>query len=420
MSEPTEAIRRKYEALQGFFNESTRRRWAATEARALGRGGVALVARATGINPATIRVGLGELETPPAPLTAPAPIKIRDEGQRKGGQSAPLRVRAPGGGRKPMTASDPTLLSDLDAIIEPTNDERPTAPLRWTGKSTRELARELAGLGHRVSQQKVAEFLRELGYSLRSPHGTQGGKDQPDGLLQFHHLSSAIRSFHAAGQPVVEVVSRMDLPAERLASPHSGNRVLGSNVIVAAPAEHADFPPDGVDFEQQLPLLLGQSLRVWWWTMGRDAHPGAARLLITATWGSSMRARLQWKLELQALADDTGLTIQVCHLPLGTRKWSGIEHVLTNCMTHRWHDQPPTAIEVGVSLLASPAACSGCDEAGSCQPTPARRSRTHLPAHRSLRLTPDGAFGEWNYFISPSLPEVTGKLFIDRPSRSHR
>ena len=99
MSEPTEAIRRKYEALQGFFNESTRRRWAATEARALGRGGVALVARATGINPATIRVGLGELETPPAPLTAPAPIKIRDEGQRKGGQSAPLRVRAPGGGR---------------------------------------------------------------------------------------------------------------------------------------------------------------------------------------------------------------------------------------------------------------------------------------------------------------------------------
>jgi hypothetical protein len=396
MSEPIEVIRQKYLALHGFLNEHTRRRWAATEARALGRGGIAKVSHATGINPSTIRAGLMELAQPTPSLPPPEPSNsAADVGAKSGSRAATFRIRAPGGGRKPVTATDPTLLTDLDTLIDPAPHERDTAPLRWTCKSTRELARALAALGHRVSQQKVAELLRDLGYSLRAPHIRLGGPDHPDCTLQFRYLCAAIQNAHAAGQPAIAISCNTGPPASGSPSGRT-NRDPGDDPS-GKPMPHAAFASEagaGTETATDLPMLVGEAVRLWWGTMGRITYPEAAQLLITATWGGNLRTRLQWQLEFQALANATGLIVRVRHLPPGTRKWNGIEHCLTSHITQDWPGQARAIREVTVNLLSP-----------SRPPDPRQKVlRAPAPARRTLSLTPDDFFGDWNYDIAPAEP----------------
>jgi hypothetical protein len=189
-------IRAKFETLRPYLDERRRRLWAAAEAMALGHGGITTVAAATGLQRATIRVGVRELQSSASTSIEPEPIAVAEAAQR---------VRAPGGGRKPLTTEDPTLVGDLEALVEPTTRGDPMSPLRWTCKSTRQLAAELVRQGHRVSHTTVAEVLHALNYSLQATRKTQEGSDHPDRDAQFVYLTEQTRAFQQRNQPVISV-----------------------------------------------------------------------------------------------------------------------------------------------------------------------------------------------------------------------
>jgi hypothetical protein len=407
MSEVVQSIRQKYLALQSLLNESTRRRWAATEARALGWGGISKVSQATGINPATIRVGLAELSEPTAEAAATS-LTDWSGAHRKGGyRSATPRIRAPGGGRKPVTATDPTLLTDLEALIEPIDQHEVSSPLRWTCKSTRELARALREGGHQISQQKVAELLRDLGFSLRSPSHVRGGRDQPDCNSQYQHLFNTTKEFFAAGQPVVVVETRKE-PVVEARDPAFSEM---DREAYQREKPGRTLPPDsrpeatgaGSMAEPAPDLLLVQSVRTWWLTLGMRAYPEAQRLLIAVAWPGSSRAKYYWMYELQQLADETGLLVHVSHLPAGTRKWSAGEQQLLSHTGLNWQGQHRRIWEVTLTLLASPARLAASRVPADLDLVPTRRGdRITPPEHRPLQLAREEFYGEWNYHLSPN------------------
>ena len=320
-------------ALSAALDERSRRLLLGAEAAAAGRGGQAAVARATDASAATIRRGLGELGEP--------------AGQLEGG-----RIRRPGGGRKRTVDRDPTLRRDLEALIEPVSLGDPESPLRWTTKSVRRLAVELGRTGHRVSYRIVAELLHELGYSLQANRKTLAGTDHPDRDAQFAHLNAAVQLQLSLGQPVISV----DTKKKELVGPFRNGgrelrpkgdpeRVLMHDFVIpelgrASPygvydvAAHEAWVSVGTDHDSA--AFAVQSIRRWWATMGRELYPDATRLLVTADAGGSNGARLRlWKLELQKLADETGMEIAVCHFPPGTSKWNKIEHRLFSARSAR-------------------------------------------------------------------------------------
>src|SRR3972149_742475 len=333
----TNSIRQRFEALSGFLDERLGRIVAAAEASVIGYGGISRVSRETGVSRHAIAIGLGELE--------------------HGEQAAEKRIRKEGGGRKRATDKDTTLKQDLEKLIEPVSRGDPQSPLRWTSKSTRHLADELSRQGHKVSHNLVAELLHEMGYSLQANRKTLEGSGHPDRNAQFEHLNQAVQLQLSLGEPVIsvdtkkkELVGPFKNTGRELRPKGQAEEVLVHDFLIpglgrVSPygvydvGQNEAWVSVGVDHDTA--AFAVESIRRWWRSMGQPLYPKASRLLITADAGGSNGYRLRlWKLELQKLADETGLEMAVCHFPPGTSKWNKIEHRLFSAITQNWRGKP--------------------------------------------------------------------------------
>jgi transposase len=398
-----DAVGERYRALAGELDERRRRLWAAAEARSHGRGGIAAVARATGIAENTIRAGLAELEC--------------------GHALDPGRVRRRGGGRKPLAETDATLVGDLERLVEADSRGDPEQPLRWTAKSVRKLAEALRGLGHRVSHETVARLLRGLGYSLQANAKVREGRQHPDRDRQFRYINDMVKTAIDHGQPVISVDTKKK---ELVGDFKNGGRELrpkGSPVPVrvhdfkdeelgkAIPYGIYDLADDtgwvSVGIDHDTAQFAVASIRGWWEHLGRQRYPDASSLTITADCGGSNgnRTRL-WKTELQRLADDTGLQICVCHFPPGTSKWNKIEHRLFSFITQNWRAKPLETLEVIINLIAATTTRTGLEVYARLDER-AYPDKIKVPDAEiaALALTGHEFHPEWNYAINPRLVE---------------
>jgi hypothetical protein len=393
-------IRLRYEALDPLLDERVRRRVVAAEAKAVGRGGVLAVSRITGVARSTIMRGLAELADP----------------ADRGGAG---RVRCPGGGRKKLTTTDATLLSDLRGLVEPATRGDPEAPLLWTSRSLRNLAEALRVLGHRIGHNVVADLLRQLNYSLQANRKTREGSHNPDRDAQFGYINGKVTAALAAGEPAISVdtkkkelvgdfknagrelrpkgqpepvrVHDFKIPELGRAAPYGVYDIAGNTGWVSVGIDH-----DTASFAVN-------AIRRWWQTMGHARYPDASNLLITADCGGSNGARVRlWKRELQNLADELGLTITVCHLPPGTSKWNKIEHKLFSFITQNWRGKPLVSYQTIVQLIAATTTRTGLNVKCEIDPTryPACVKVTDAEM-ATLNIAPHDFHGEWNYSIAP-------------------
>jgi hypothetical protein len=371
---------------------------AANEALQEGYGGIARVSRACGLSRLTIAKGMREL--------GEAPV-------------AAGRIRRPGGGRHRLLVRDPELPRMLESLVEPLARGDPESPLRWTCKSTRVLAAELTRHHHPVSHEKVAQFLRAMDYSLQGTRKTEEGTDHPDRDAQFQYINDQVRRALAASRPVISV----DTKKKELVGTYENKGRQWRPRRSPARVKTHDFPhpsvprafPYGVydlarnrgfvnvGTDHDTGAFAVASIRGWWRGEGRHLYPRARRLLITADGGGSNGYRLRlWKLELQKLADDTTLALEVCHFPPGTSKWNKVEHRLFSFISSNWRGEPLRDYETIVRLIASTTTAKGL--AVSC-----RLDRRKYPAGRrvtdaemqTIRLTRQPFHGEWNYVIRP-------------------
>jgi hypothetical protein len=395
-------IRRKYRSLRMEMSERSRRQWAAAEARELGWGGVSAVARATGLSRTTITVGLRELDLPVSQRTAEA-----------------LRIRRPGGGRKPLTQTDPGLLSALESLIEPVTRGDPESPLRWTCKSTRTLAKELKRKRHPVGATTVALLLHQAGYSLQANRKTREGLSHPDRNAQFEHINTQVRRFQDRGWPAISVDTKKKELVGDFKNAGRQWRPQGNPPLVRVhdfqdPALGKAIPYGvydllnnqgwvSVGIDHDTAQFAVNSIRRWWRQMGQRCFPQAKDLLITADGGgsNSPRSRL-WKVCLQELADDLGLRLHLCHFPPGTSKWNQIEHRLFSFITQNWRGEPLVSHEAIVSLIASTTTRTGLVVQAALD---TNRYETAIKvsdaALARLHLKPHSFHGEWNYIMSP-------------------
>ena len=391
--------RAKYKALAPALTERARRLWAATEARAAGRGGIAAVARATGIGYSTIQRGLQE-------LAAPSGL-------------APSRIRRPGGGRKRTLEKDATLLTDLEGLVEPTASGDPMSPLRWTSKSVRHLAEALQRMGHRVSHQLVAELLAAAGYSLQANRKTREGTTHPDRDAQFRYLNQCVRRFQRATQPVISVDTKKKELVGDFKNAGRQWRPHGQPVPVRVhdfliPARGKAIPYGvydltrnagwvSVGIDHDTATFAVRTIGRWWGKMGRPRYRRARSVLITADAGGSNGARVRlWKWELQRLANRTRLAITVCHLPPGTSKWNKIEHRLFSYITSNWRGQPLVSLAVIVNLIGATRTAAGlrvrCELDRGIYPNGHDVTDAQMA---TLNLEPHRFHGDWNYTIHP-------------------
>ena len=392
-------VREKYTALSSELDERARRIWAATEARAFGRGGIALVSRATGISVSTIRRGIKQL--------------------RSGAVAAPGRVRRRGGGRKPALEKDPKLLDDLEALVEPTASGDPESPLRWTSKSVRRLADDLSRMGHSVSHQLVAKLLVALGYSLQANRKTREGTDHPDRDAQFRYINDQVRRFQKRRQPVISVDTKKKELVGNFKNQGRTWRPKGDPEPVrvhdfvikekgkAIPygvydlARNSGWVSVGIDHDTA--SFAVRTIERWWKKMGTPVYPRARSLLITADGGGSNGSRVRlWKWELQALAKRIGVSITVCHFPPGTSKWNKIEHRLFSHITTNWRGQPLVSLAAIVSLIASTRTKAGLHVRAEIDrrkyPKGRRLSQKQMS---TINIDPHSFHGDWNYTIVP-------------------
>jgi len=395
----TTAIRERFARLEPFLNERQRRLAAANEAKALGRGGISAVASATGVSRRTIARGLRELAASDASL-----------GQR---------IRQPGGGRKQTVVKDPTLLDDLERLVEPVSRGDPESPLRWTSKSVRKLADELRRQGHQASHDLVARLLKKQGYSLQANRKMREGSAHPDRDAQFEHIQAEVKVFQTAGQPVISVDTKKKELVGDFKNGGCELRPQGDPEVVRVHdfviPELGKVAPYGVydvtynlgwvnvGIDHDTAAFAVASIRRWWECMGQPRYDGAQRLLITADGGGSNGARVRlWKIELQKLADETGLAISVCHLPPGTSKWNKIEHRLFSFISQNWRGKPLISHAVIVNLIAATTTQTGlkveCVLDERAYPAGIVVTDAELA---QVNLTRDDFHGEWNYTISP-------------------
>jgi len=404
-TETVSSIRTKFEALRPQMAERLRRHWAAAEAVALGRGGITAVAAATGMSRTTITRGIRELRGAEAP------------GDASG--LPPGRSRRRGGGRKSLTETDPTLLADLEALVEPSTRGDPQSPLRWTCTSTRKLAEALRRKGHHIGARAVAALLKQRGYSLQANRKTREGGAHPDRDAQFRRIAARARAFQRRGQPVVSVDAKKK---ELVGDFRNGGREWRPKGTPEAVRVH-DFQdkrlgkaiPYGVydvaanqgwvsvGIDHDTARFAVEAMRRWWREMGSKRYPEATELLVTADGGGSngVRCRL-WKVALQELADETGLRIAVCHLPPGTSKWNKIEHRLFCHITQNWRGRPLRSLEVVVSLIGGTTTSTGLVVRAELDPRPYAKGVTVSDAElAAVRIRRAKFHGEWNYTISP-------------------
>jgi Rhodopirellula transposase DDE domain len=405
MPDPTtiECVRQKYLALSPVMDERMRRHWAAAEASILGWGGVTTVSAATGLARNTIAIGLRELE----------------HRRAHPDQAVAVRLRGPGGGRKPVTGIDPGLLRALDALVDPVTRGHPESPLRWTCKSTGKLAEELQRQNHPVSDRTVAALLKQAGYSLQSNRKTKEGASHPDRNAQFEYINRRVIACRRRHQPVVSVdTKKKELigefknvgeewqpkgkPAEVKVHDFPDKK-LGKAIPygVYDLARNEGWVSVGIDHDTA--RFAAASIRRWWQEMGSPRYPGATELMITADGGGSNSSRNRLcKVALQALADDLSLMLRVCHFPPGTSKWNKIEHRLFCFITKNWRGRPLTSYEVIVNLIANTTTETGLTVRAALDTneyeTGIEVSDEQLA---SVKLTPAKFHGEWNYTIRP-------------------
>src|SRR5438105_7313078 len=393
-------VRKRDTLAREGLDERERRQVVAAEALTIGWGGVRLVAEATGVARATITLGLKELRG----QIAPAP-----EG----------KSRRPGGGRKALVAQDPAVLEELERLVAPTTRGDPESPLRWTCKSMRKLADELAARGHRVSQEWVRLTLRGLRYSLQGNRKTREGGDHPDRDAQFAHINATATAFRAAGDPVISVDAKKkelvgdfknggrewlpagqpeevrvyDFPIKEL------GRVTPYGVYDLA--ANAGWVTVGIDHDTAAFALA--TVRRWWEERGQQRYPHAQRLLITAAGGGSNGSRNRlWKRELQQWADASGLALTVCHFPPGTSKWNKIEHRLFAFISPNWRARPLLSYAIILNLIASTTTSTGLTVESyldsATYPTGVEVTDAEM---ETLRIERDTFHGEWNYTLWP-------------------
>jgi Rhodopirellula transposase DDE domain len=399
-------LREKYSALSPIMDERLHRFWAASEALAIGWGGITLVAQATGLSQTTIRAGIAELKDP-SPLAGEATPEFN-------------RIRRLGGGRKPLSQTDLTLCRDLKELVDPVTRGDPQSPLCWTCKSTRHLAEALVKKGHQVSHQTVERLLQDMDYSLQANRKTREGSSHPDRNAQFEYIASKVRSFQRRGQPVISVdtkkkelvgdfknVGREWQPQgqpEHVRSKDFKDKKLGK----VAPYGVYDLTANegwvSVGIDHDTAEFATESIRRWWQRMGLQAYPQAKSILVTADGGgsNSSRSRL-WKVALQRLADAMGLGITVCHFPPGTSKWNKIEHRMFCHITENWRGKPLVSRAVIVSLIGSTTTRRGlrvkADLDTNLYATGVKVSDADLAA---VKMTRETFHGEWNYTVIPN------------------
>ena len=399
-------LRTKYESLSPLLDERVRRCCAATEAKAIGWGGVSAVAQATGLSRNTIQAGLEELEQ------HPLSFEIGEE---------QLRVRRPGGGRKPLTEIDPRLLRDLRKLLDDSTRGDPQSALKWTSKSCQHLAEELNRKGHEVSHDTVASLLHELDYSLQSNRKTKEGTSHPDRDDQFKHINRQVKAFQKRGQPVISVdTKKRELLGDfKQKGPEWRPKGEPRKVRVhdfedkqlghAIPYGVYDLTYNqgwvSVGIDHDTAEFAVETIRHWWYEMGQEFYPSADELLVTADAGGSNGRRLRlWKVALQRLANETGLRITVCHFPPGTSKWNKIEHRMFCHLTKNWSGTPLVSRTVIVNLIGNTTTDTGLSIKAKLDlntyPKGIRITDAEIAA---INIEKDKFHGEWNYTISPML-----------------
>jgi hypothetical protein len=393
------AIGAKFRALAGELNERQRRLWAASEARAAGRGGIAGTARATGMAVDTIRKGIIELEA----------------GQSIGAG----RVRRPGGGRRSLSESDPGLLVALERLVDEDRRGDPESLLLWTSKSVRHLAGGLRELGHQVEYVTVAKLLRSAGYSLQANVKTREGRQHPDRDLQFRRINTTCRQALEDREPIISIDCKKKELVGDFKNAGREWRPKGEPELVrvhdfkdkqlgkASPYGVYDIAADqgwvNVGVDHDTAQFAVNSIRGWWEHLGQARYPNATRLQITADCGGSNGNRVRlWKVELQALAQETGLEIHVSHLPPGTSKWNRIEHRLFSYITMNWRGKPLVSLETMINLIGATTTSTGLEVYARLDdreyPAKIRVTNAELAA---VNLHPETFHPEWNYNIKP-------------------
>jgi transposase len=392
-----EALARLFETVMPHLDERQRRILAGATARALGRGGIAAVAEAAQLSRSTLQKAVGEIDA---------------------GLEVSARIRPPGAGRPRAIDAQPGLLEALDSLVEPESRGDPMCRLRWTTKSTRQLAEELGGLGYAIGHVTVAELLHQMGYSLQANAKENEGAQHADRDGQFRHISAQVDEHLSAAEPVISVDTKKKETTGNLKNAGTTWEPKGSPVRV----DVHDFPdpeigkavPYGVydiganegfvtvGDDGDTAQFAVSSIGRWWDDVGSIAYPDATRLLITADAGGSngYRSRL-WKRELGALAARTGLAITVCHFPPGTSKWNKIEHRLFSAISMNWKGRPLTSHQVIVDLIAATTTRTGLKVRARLDqgyyPTGIKVTEAELAAVPIMR---HGFHGEWNYVIT--------------------
>jgi hypothetical protein len=403
-TDPLAAVERKFQMLSATMNERMIRHWAGTEAEAVGRGGITIVARATGLAHTTIRRGMRE---------------AAEQAANPGDALPPSIVRRPGGGRKRIDQTDPGLLKALESLVDPVTRGDPMSPLRWTCKSTRRLAEELSRLSHPVCPRLVAYLLNEAGYSLQANRKTREGDSHPDRDAQFGHINAEVVRFQRAGQPAISVdtkkkelvgdfrnVGREYRPRgrpEEVRVHDFQDKDLGKAIPygVYDIASNEGWVNVGIDHDTA--EFAAHSILLWWREMGSRRFPRARRLMITADGGgsNSSRSRL-WKLALHNLANELGMPLWVCHFPPGTSKWNKIEHRLFSFITQNWRGKPLRCHQTIVNLIGATTTKGGLVVKAHLDTnhydTGVKVSDAEMAR---LRIVPNNFHGEWNYTVNP-------------------
>jgi hypothetical protein len=405
------ALRAKFDRILPHLDERRRRLYLASEAAAIGHGGITLVASASRTSSATVARGVTELAGDPVPTR---------------------RVRAPGAGRKPLTFTDPGLLPALESLIEPHTRGDPVSPLRWTTLSLRTLASTLRSQGHPVSAATVGRLLHGLGYSLQGTVKTTEGTSHPDRDAQFAHLNATATAFLDDGQPVISVdtkakewLGNRDRPGRTWRSAKDPIKVdchtfTTSDQPVAIPYGIYDIATNtgwvNVGTDHDTAEFAVESIRRWWQRRGQVHHPDATRLLITAdAGGSNDPRRWTWKKHLAALALESGLEISVCHFPPGTSKWNKIEHRMFCHITANWRGRPLTSYQVVIETIAATTTHTGLTIGAELDTGSYRLGTTVTAAEfQALPITPDAFHGDWNYTLAPVPPRTPQTLATAR------
>ena len=402
-NETVNVCRLKYEALKSELDERSKRRWAAIEAQSIGRGGITWVSEATGMSPRTIRRGIKEVN------------QIDEESK----VNEVRRIRKKGGGRKSLISVDPSLLSDLDNLVDPDARGDPTSPLRWTCKSTRQLTKELNKMDHKIGRQKVDDLLHILNFSLQSNQKVKEGKSHPDRNSQFEYINAQVKAFQKRNQPVISVDAkkkenigdfkndgqewRRQGQPEKVRDHDFEDHELGKGIPYGVYDQTANKGWVSVGIDHDTAEFAVATIFQWWIQMGIEEYPNATDLLITADGGgsNSYRSRL-WKIVLQKLANDTGLNVSVCHFPPGTSKWNKIEHRMFSFITKNWRGKPLVSLQVMVNLIANTTTEKGLQIRAALDKNKYPRGKKVSKSELEYVNIQRAEFhGDWNYTIMP-------------------